>query len=85
VDTVIPELSDDENVRILVEQFGLTEERARLVVAIEKGESDGDLVAADGPMTVKDRRRVGLGRSIFEPIDDDPTPAAGSSATRGPG
>lgn len=63
---MIPELSDDENVRILIEQFEITEVRARFIIALERGQTEGDVEAVDGPLTEEKRQRFGLGRSILD-------------------
>jgi hypothetical protein len=74
---MIPELSDEENVRLMIEHLGVGETVARFIVAMERGETDGDLVAVDGPLTPARKRRVGLGRPIgdhgirFAPIEED--------------
>jgi hypothetical protein len=56
---MIPGLSDEENVRILVELFGIDETRAQYVIAMERGDTDGDLDPTR-PLTTADRRRLGL-------------------------
>ena len=59
------ELSNDENVRIMVEQFALSEVRARFIVDIERGRIDGDTEVVDGPLTEADQRHLGIG-GIFD-------------------
>lgn len=61
---MIVEWSDEENARIMVEQLGMSEQRARFVVALERGEIEGDAEVIDGPLTTEDKRRLGIG-SIF--------------------
>jgi hypothetical protein len=60
------ELSDDENVRIMVEQLSMIEERARFIVDIERRCIDGDIEVVDGPLTEADKRHLGNG-SILMP------------------
>jgi len=59
------ELSDDENVRIMVEQLSMIEERARFIVDIERRCIDGDIEVVDWPLTEADKRHLGIG-SIFD-------------------
>jgi hypothetical protein len=67
---MIVELSDDENVRIMVEQLGTSELRSRFYVDIERGRIDGDIEVVDGPLTEADKRRLGIG-SIFDALKDN--------------
>lgn len=63
---MIDSLSDEENIRILVEQFNMSEERGAFIVAMERGETRGDLQVTDGLLSAEQRRRLGLGRQIDE-------------------
>lgn len=38
------EVGDDEAIRIAVEQLGMLEDYARFVLAMERGEVDGDII-----------------------------------------
>ena len=69
---MIAELSDDDNARILVDQLGMSEERARFIIALERGRIDGDTEVIDGPLSAAERQRIGIG-GIFD------TPPAGQS------
>lgn len=69
---MIHELSDDENVRIMVDNFGASEAQARFIIAIERDEISGDVIAVDGPLSAAQKRKVGIGRRIrFEPIAEN--------------
>jgi hypothetical protein len=66
-----PDLSEDENVRIMVEQLGMSELRERFIADIERGRIDGDLEVVDGPLTEEDKRRLGIsGRILDAPPGD---------------
>lgn len=75
---MIDELSDDENVAIL-RDMGVSEVEARWIVAIERGDLAGDVESTDGDMTPRIKRRVGLGRPIFEPLPGERHPMEGSA------
>jgi ABC-type transport system involved in cytochrome c biogenesis ATPase subunit len=70
---MIADLSDAENIGLL-RQMGASEIEARMIVAIERGEIEGDVESTEGRMTAATKRRVGLGRLIFEPLPGERHP-----------
>jgi hypothetical protein len=73
------ELSDDENVRFMVERLGMSELRARFIVDIERGRIDGDTEVVDGSLTEADKRRLGIA-SIFDAPSGDNCGGGGGRA-----
>lgn len=45
---MIESLSDDENVRIMVEQLGMREDQARMALGLARGTTQGDVVLVPG-------------------------------------
>lgn len=43
------DLSEEELVRLKMEIYGISEPEARMIVAIERGELDGDVIIEDEP------------------------------------
>jgi hypothetical protein len=74
------ERSRAERIRHLVETTTMTEADATFAVDFSDGKTTGDIVGENGPLSEDERRRLGLGGSIFDPeyddLDrDDPSPA----------
>ena len=67
------ETDREEDVRDLVEDYGLDATTARFVVALAHGEVDGDAAFAQ-PLTPEERSRSGVDRGPFADPDDDPFP-----------
>ena len=44
---MITGLSDEENVKAMMDVLGVSESEARFILAIEKGEIDGDIVEVE--------------------------------------
>ena len=64
---MIPELSDAENIRILVEQLGVDPLTAEFIVAMERHDHPGDVTGPGGrPLTAKEREAAGLGATILD-------------------
>lgn len=42
-----PNLSDEENINLMTDVLGVDEPTARFILAIEKGEIDGDVIEVD--------------------------------------
>lgn len=53
----------DEEIRATMAELGVTESEAAFIVAMARGEIDGDIVA-DPPLTPEERERMGIDRRI---------------------
>jgi hypothetical protein len=63
----------EQEVRALIDDFGLDEAEARFILALARGEIDGD-VRFLPPLTADERRRFGLGRGPHDDPSDDERP-----------
>jgi hypothetical protein len=65
-------LDRDEQIRRLMDRFGLSEREAQSIVAQGLGEIGGDITSNGRPLTSDQRRRLGLGANAA----DDPLSAS---------
>lgn len=66
-----------EQVRQMVEEYGLAEEEAEFFMDLAEGKTQGD-IESDPPLTDEERAQLGLGRSLLdiEPVTAHPKPAS---------